>query len=63
VCRYENFELFYQINAHECTQLLLKHNLISTLYHSDMFEPSKGQCNGVRLIHCNSKVNKMIHQT
>jgi len=31
VCRYENSELLYQINANECMQLLLKHNLVSTL--------------------------------
>jgi hypothetical protein len=30
VCLYEKWELLNQINADECTQSLLKHNLITT---------------------------------
>jgi len=38
---YENISLsFYQINAYECTHILLKHHCISILYYS-MFQPSK----------------------
>ena len=31
-----------------------------TLRHSDMFQPSKGQLQGVRQIHFDSKVNKIF---
>jgi len=33
-----------------------------TLFHSDMFQPSKGHFQGVRQMHCNRKVNKMSCQ-
>ena len=52
----------HQINADECTHTLLKHHFISTLYHSDMLQPSKGYPQGVRMLHYSSKVNKMSHQ-
>jgi len=31
----------YQINAHEHTHILLKHHLISILYHSTCFNPQR----------------------
>jgi len=52
----------YQTNADECTHVLLKHHFISILYHSDMFQPSKGHPQRVQLIYFSSKVNKTSHQ-
>jgi hypothetical protein len=54
----------YQTNADECTHtcILLKHHFIGILYHSDMFQPSEGHPQRVRLIYFSSKINKTSHQ-
>ena len=36
---------------------------LSALCHLDMFQPSKSHLQGLRLIHFQSKVNKMSYQT
>jgi hypothetical protein len=42
--------------------ILLKHNFINTIHHSEMFQPSMGHPQGVQLIHFRRKVNKMSHE-
>jgi len=39
------------------------HHSINTVRHSNMFHPLRGHLRAVHLIHLNSKVNKMSHQS
>ena len=40
----------------------ITNNPLLTLRHSNTSQPSKGHFQGVRQMHCNSKVNKMSYQ-
>jgi len=59
VSRYETFELLCQTNADECTHSLLKHKLMTSFRRVSTLKRHR---HGVRLIHCNSKFHKVIHQ-
>ena len=39
----------YQINTDKCRNILLTHHFINTIYNSDMFQPSKGHPQGVKI--------------
>ena len=56
----KNYQFGLRTYQHPC--VLLKHHFISTLYHSDMIQPSKNHPQGVQQMHFNSKINKMSHQ-
>jgi hypothetical protein len=58
-CLYPCTNLTIQKNTDEYTDIILKHHLINTIYHTDTFLPSKGRPQPVRLINLNSKVNKI----
>ena len=50
----------FQIKTNEYTHVI--NTTLLTLYHSNMFGPSKGHPWGVGLIYFNSRVNKMSYQ-
>jgi len=50
------------MNPQEFTHILLKKHFISTLQHSEIFQPKQGLPQGVRLINFSTKVSKLSHQ-
>ena len=63
--KFTDKDIMVQINyinqiSTDALKILLKHHFINTICHSDMFQPSKGYSQGVRLIRLSSKANKVI---